>query len=174
MTAPTTTPARLARNLRHRRRGEAPPDSPRQAMLVLRSDVLTDTPPTRAAIRQAAELGRGSGVVVVQVLRLHGYAWGLPNPGLMPNRKERTAAETRVAGVIAALSRAGVDADGEILVTRHDGKGVARIATRRGVAHVVIEQKVYGAVRTFVEADLSRTLRRRLGPAVEVQVVEAR
>lgn len=171
--APTVTAAMLARNVRRRRRGAAPPELPRGALLLLRSDVLADAPPAETAIRRAAELAGDSGVVIVQVLRLHGYAWGLPNPGLLPNRKERAAAETRVAAVIAALGLTGIDADAEILVTRHDGRGVARIATRRGVANVIIEQRTYGALRTFVEGDLARALRRRLGAAVAVEIVEA-
>lgn len=173
MSERASTAATLARSVRRRRRGAAPPDSSRHALLLLRSDVLADAPPAPVAIRRAAERAGDTGVVVVQVLRLHGYAWGLPNPGLLPNRKERAAAETRVAAVIAALGRAGVDADGEILVTRHEAKGVARIATRRGVVDVIIEQKTHGALRTFVEGDLARTLRRRLGAAAEVDIVEA-
>jgi hypothetical protein len=171
MSSPTLTPAKLARNLRQRRRGEPAPDTQRKTLLLLRADAHTTSPTSKLAIKKAVALAGETGVVVVQVLRLHGSAWGLPNPGLMPNLRERTAADTRVADAVASLRRAGVDADGEILITRNDTKGVCRIATRRSVSNIVVETRTSGTVRAFIEGDIAKSLRRRLGSDVAVESV---
>jgi nucleotide-binding universal stress UspA family protein len=91
-----------------------------------------------ARARQAAE-GR---VRVVTVARIHGSAFGLQHPGLMPNKKEKEAAQQVVADAIRALQRKGLKADGEVVITRSPSRSFAAVArSARQVTHIVIDEQ---------------------------------
>src|ERR1700691_1312297 len=66
-----------------------------------------------AAIRQALQLSSGEPVAVVTIARIYGSALGLPNPGLLPTRKEMDEQKGFVQDAVAALERAGVGAWGQ-------------------------------------------------------------
>lgn len=145
-----------------RRRGDPAPESPRDVVVVLRPD---------AAASQdlfAAARATGGTVTVVLPLKIHGYSLGMPNPGLMPNARERAAAEEAIDSTVRRLRRAGVDVDGQIVVTRHAHRAVIGIVRRRGAAHVLLEDSTASRLRRFLEGDLRRQLSRRLGPSVSV------
>jgi hypothetical protein len=145
-----------------RRRGDPPPNSRRDILVVLRPD--------SAASRELLTAARAAGgtVGVVLPLRIHGYAFGMPNPGLMPTAKERKAANHAMVTTVGELRSAGVDVDGQIVVTRHAHRAIARIARRRGATRVLLEPTTAGRLRRFVEGDLQRQLSRRLGRTVSV------
>lgn len=145
-----------------RRRGDAPPHSPRDTVVVL------DPGTAGSGDLLTAARATGGTVTVVIILKIHGYALGMPNPGLMPTARERTAAEQAVDGTVAALRSAGVDVDGQIVVTRHAYRSVVRIARRRGATRVVLEQNTAGRCRRLLEGDLRSQLARRLGPSITV------
>ena len=145
-----------------RRRGDAPPASPRDVVLVLRPDAAA-SPESLAAVRAT-----GGSVTVVLPLKIHGYALGLPNPGLLPTAAERAAADAAIGATVTRLRRAGVDVDGQIVVTRHAHRAIARIVRRRGATRVLLERCSANRLRRLVEGDLSRQLSRRLGAAVTV------
>jgi hypothetical protein len=95
-----------------------------------------------AAIEQAASLASQSRsrVRVVTVARIHGSAFGLQHPGLMPNKKEKDAAQQVVTDAIKALQRKGLSADGEVVITRSPGRSFARVArAARAVTHVIVD-----------------------------------
>lgn len=148
-----------------RRRGDPPPDSPRDVVMVLRPDA--------AASNEllAAASASGGTVAVVLPLKIHGYSLGLPNPGLMPTARERAAADKAITVTVTRLRRAGVDVDGQIIVTRHAHRAIPRVVRRRGATAVLLETSSAGRLRRFLEGDLHRQLRRRLGPAVIVESV---
>jgi hypothetical protein len=153
----TTAIQRLAR-----RRGYPPPASPRDVVVVLRPD--------RAASRELLNAARATGgtVTVVLPLKIHGYALGMPNPGLMPTAKERAAANAAITTTVDRLRRTGVDVDGQIVVTRHAHRAITKIVRRRGARRVLLEPVTASRLRRFIEGDLQRQLARRLGRTVRV------
>ncbi|GAB2513984.1 hypothetical protein [Nocardia heshunensis] len=146
-----------------RRRGGPPPGSPRDTVVVLRPDT-----PASPALLGAARRAGGP-VTVVAILRVHGFALGLPNPGLLPTRSERSRAEAAVAATVAGLRKAGLDADGQIVVTRKATKAIAGIVRRRGARQVLMEQPLGGRLRRLVEGDPVRALARRVRDAATVE-----
>jgi hypothetical protein len=149
---------------------------PCRVVLLLRSDVLFagDVPPvvitsaTRAADDELNSGADAGTVTVALVLRIHGSALGLPNPGLLPTTRERTAGEDRMTAAIQALRTAGAQADGEIVITRNPARAVARLARRRSAVVVLVEPTPGGRIRRFLEGDVSRQLNRRLAPDIRV------
>ncbi len=79
-----------------------------------------------AAITRVAELADPSGarVYVLSIARVHGVAFALPNPGLMPTRQELADQRELVASAIKRLKRKDLPATGHVLGTR---KATARI-----------------------------------------------
>ncbi|MGW4249425.1 hypothetical protein [Nocardia sp. NPDC004722] len=146
-----------------RRRGGPPPGSPRDTVIVLRPDTPA-SPELLDAARQA-----GGTVAVVAILRVHGFAFGLPNPGLLPTRSERARAEAAVASTLSGLRKAGLDADGQIVVTRKAAKAIAGVVHRRGARQVLMEQPTGGRLRRLVEGDPVRALARRVKQVATVE-----
>ena len=99
----------------------------------------TGKPFSDVAINRAAELAQGNRVRVITIARIHGSSFGLQHPGLMPNKKEKDAAQALVTHAIKALQKAGAKADGEVVITRAPGRSFARAARAAGVARVVID-----------------------------------
>jgi len=145
-----------------RRRGDPPPASPRDVVAVLRPDAAA-SPELLAAARAT-----GGTVTVVLPLKIHGYAFGMPNPGLLPTARERAAADAAISATVRGLEDAGIDVDGQIVVTRHAAKAIARIARRRGATRVLLERATASRLRRLVEGDLQRQLARKLGGSITV------
>lgn len=148
-----------------RRRGGPPPASPRDVVVVLQPDAAA-SPELLAAAREA-----GGAVTVVLPLRIHGFALGIPNPGLMPTRKERATADEAVTTTVRSLRSSGLDVDGQIVVTRKAHRAIAGIVRRRGAGRVLFEHSTAGTLRRFVEGDLVRQVGRRLAPAITVTAI---
>jgi hypothetical protein len=127
---------------------------------------------SEAAVARAADLAAGGAVAVLVVARLHGYAFGMPNPGLLPTRKEKQAVQANLEKAMAELGGRGVETSGEIAITRNAAKVFARAALAQGVAAVVMDRQSGNRLRRFVEGDMAATLRRRLrAKSIEVVVV---
>jgi hypothetical protein len=145
-----------------RRRGDPPPESPRDVVVVLRPDAAA-SPELFTAAKDT-----GGTVTVVLPLKIQGYSFGMPNPGLMPTKRERAMADDAITATVGRLRRAGVDVDGQIVVTRNAHKAVTRIVRRRGANRVLLEDSTASRVRRFLEGDLRTQLARRLAPSVAV------
>ncbi len=115
-----------------------------------------------AAVAKAADLADGGAVAVVVVVRLHGYAFGMPNPRLLPTRKEKQVVQANLEKALGDLGRRGLETSGEIAITRNPAKVFVRAAVTQGVKAVVIDSQPGGRVRRFVEGDMAAGLRRRL------------
>jgi nucleotide-binding universal stress UspA family protein len=91
-------------------------------------------------LARAVELARaGDGAVhVLAVGRVHGSAFGMPNPGLLPTRKELEELYDEVDRVVAALEAKGLRADGQVLTTRNGAKRIVREAVARGCEAIVM------------------------------------
>jgi hypothetical protein len=131
-------------------------------------------PFSQAAIRRACELAAGEPVAVLSILRVYGSAFGLPNPGLLPNRREREQQYAIVQRAIAAVERRGATADGQIAATRSAGRTIVKVARRRGVRYVVMDDVEMGGLRRITEGSVTATVRRGLRRGAELELVTGR
>ena len=93
-----------------------------------------------AAIARAVELARPSGasVHVFTIARVHGVAFGLPSPGLLPTKREWAEQREIVAKAIKRLERNGIEAGGHVFGTRNATKGILQEAAREGCDVIVM------------------------------------
>jgi nucleotide-binding universal stress UspA family protein len=122
----------------------------------------TGVPFSEQDLRSCAELAGAGPVAVLSIARLHGSAFGLPNPGLMPTRKDRERQRDIVADAVRVLERGGRRVDGQVVITRNPAKTIARAARRRGVHDVVLAAAPQSRVRRLLEGDPVAGVRRRL------------
>jgi len=122
-----------------------------------------------AVIDHARELGGGGSVAVLSIARMYGSALGLPNPGLLPSRKEMDEQLALVAEAIDALERSGVESWGQVATTRRFAKTIARAARAHGVTHVLVVSPAAARWRRFIEGDTARDVRRRIGKEAAVE-----
>jgi hypothetical protein len=129
----------------------------------------TGKPFSDTAIARVVECAGGGRVRVVTIARIHGSSFGLQHPGLMPNKKERDQARAVITKAIKALQRAGLKADGEVVITRSVGRSFARAARAAGVRHVLIDAPHGGGlshIETWVAARYVRYCLREVNLAV--------
>jgi hypothetical protein len=130
-------------------------------------------PFSSAAIRRACQLAAGEPVAVLSILKVYGSTFGLPNPGLLPNRREREEQYAIVQRAITAVERRGGMADGQITATRSAGRTIAKAARRRNVRYVVMDDRDTGGLSRLTEGAVTATVRRRLGGRAELELVSA-
>ena len=128
-------------------------------------------PISRAAARRARDLAAGRPVAVISILRVYGSAFGLPNPGLMPTRRERDEQVGIVDRAIRDLERLGCTADGQVTATRSAGRAIAKAARARQVSYVVMDEVPATGLRRVFEGELTAAIRRRLRGAATLDVV---
>jgi len=120
------------------------------------------------SIELAAQLANRGPVGVVIIAKVYGSSFGLPNPGLMPTKRERQDATDRVDAAIKHLRRLGIRADGQVLITRNIASGIAKVAKARTANNVVIETPSQGEVRGFLEGNYESAVRRKLRSVADV------
>ncbi len=91
----------------------------------------------RRAVDVAADMARSS-VRVISIARIHGVAFGLQTPGLMPTRAEWQEQRDLVAKAVKALRKRGVEADGHVFGTRKAAKVILREAQDNGCEAIVM------------------------------------
>jgi len=91
-------------------------------------------------------------VHVFSVVRVWGTSLGLPNPGLLPTKREWDAQREIVTATVKALKRRGVEATGNVLATRKATKRIVQEAERRGCTAIVMAAD---PPRNRIVADLS-------------------
>src|SRR5258708_32109581 len=109
-----------------RRRFDPQPTAPAAVLLAS-----SGSPISRAAVRRAHELAVGEPVAVLSILKVYGSTFGLPNPGLMPTRREREAQLAIVSRAIKDLERLGGTVDGQAAATRSAARAIANVARAR-------------------------------------------
>jgi hypothetical protein len=135
-------------------------------------------PFSAAAVRRAAELASqvelatDTPVAVLTIAKVYGSSFGMPNPGLMPTKKERDAQVALLEDTIAALRKRGVRADGQVAVTRKFLRTIVHVAQVRHATYVVMDDQGGSPLRRWLEGDAARYIRRRLPPGTTVEVVE--
>ena len=83
-----------------------------------------------AAVARVLELARkwDASVYVLSIARVHGVAFGLPNPGLLPTKREWDEQRDMVGKVVKRLQRKGIEADGRVIGTRNATKKIVEEA----------------------------------------------
>jgi len=130
------------------------------------------TPFSQAAVRAAVQAAGGKPVRVLSIAKIYGTALGLQHPGLLPSKREMAAQEAIITDAVKSIERAGGTAKGELVATRDPAKTFRRAAIRYSVRHVVLDPSDSSRLRRLLEGDPASSLRRHLGPEVEVEVVE--
>jgi nucleotide-binding universal stress UspA family protein len=149
-----------------RRRWDPQPTAPAAVLLAS-----SGAPFSKAAVRRARELATGQPVAVLSILKVYGSTFGLPNPGLMPTRREREEQMKVVGKAIAELERRGCTADGQIAATRSAGRTIAKVARSRQVHYVVMDSRPTTGVRKIIEGELANIVRRRLRNRATLELV---
>jgi len=160
---------RPARSLLTGRKWDAQPTQP-SAVLIATLGI----PIPQKVIRQALALSAGRSVAIVTIARIYGTSFGLPNPGLLPSRKEMDEQRAIVEKAISRLERSGVEAWGQVATTRRYGKTISLAATSRGAEHVLVVTEEAPRWRRFLEGDTARDVRRRVGRDMTVEAVTVR
>jgi len=149
-----------------RRRFDPQPTAPAAVLLAS-----PGSPLSRAAIRRARELAGGEPVAVLSILKVYGSQFGLPNPGLLPTRRERDEQLAIVGRAIKDLERLGGDADGQVATTRSAARTIAKVARTRQVRYVVMDTPTTTGVRRIIEGEITNIVRRRLQSGTTLELV---
>jgi hypothetical protein len=152
-----------------RRRFDPQPTAPAAVLLAS-----AGAPFSRAAMRRAKELAGSEPIAVLSILKVYGSQFGLPNPGLLPTRKERDEQLGNVRRAITELERRGCTADGQVATTRSAGRTIAKVARTRQVRYVVMDAVPATGVRKLIEGEITNIVRRRLGDGASLELVTAR
>jgi hypothetical protein len=112
-------------------------------------------------------------VAVLSILKVYGSQFGLPNPGLLPTRREREEQLAIVQRAITDLEGRGCTADGQVAATRSAGRTIAKVARARDVRYVVMDAHPATGVRKVIEGELTNIVRRRLGDDATLELVRA-
>jgi len=151
-----------------RRRFDQQPTAPAAVLLAS-----SGAPFSKAAVRRARELAAGEPVAVLSILKIYGSTFGLPNPGLLPTRREREEQFANVSKAINQLERSGCTADGQIAATRSVGRTIAKVARVRQVRVVVMDDSTESGVRRVIEGSVTSAVRRRLAGRADIELVSA-
>lgn len=116
---------------------QPPPGRARYRRILLASE---GRPIPPAAVARAVELAQagGASVHVFTIARVHGTAFGMPSPGLLPTKKEWAEQRESVSNTIRRLERKGLKADGHVLGTRNATKKILTEATNEGCEAIVM------------------------------------
>jgi nucleotide-binding universal stress UspA family protein len=109
----------------------------RTASVLLASEGRGFTP---ESIALAADLARDedSSVLVLSVARVHGVAFGLQAPGLVPTKAEWDEQGEIVRRAVAKLRRRGLQVEGQVLGTRKPAQRICVMAYELGAAAIVM------------------------------------
>jgi nucleotide-binding universal stress UspA family protein len=120
-----------------RRKPQPPAGSERFERILLASE---GRPIPDAAIARVIELARpaNASVRVFSIARVHGVAFGLPNPGLLPTKREWQEQRDIVNRAVKRLERKGIDADGHVVGTRKSTKRILQEAEFAGCDAIVM------------------------------------
>ncbi|HJS94674.1 MAG TPA: universal stress protein [Solirubrobacteraceae bacterium] len=93
-----------------------------------------------AAIARVIELARpaGASVRVFTIARVHGVAFGMQTPGLLPTKQEWAEQNKIVDRAIKRLERKGIEADGHVVGTRKSTKRILQEAEFAGCDAIVM------------------------------------
>src|SRR6266511_3786463 len=98
-----------------------PPEAPAPDGFAGKSIILASEgrPIPRTAVEFAGRMAKKAGaeVHVLSISRIWGTSFGLPHPGLLPNKRELQERHESVAGAVAWLRRRDIEASGQVTGT---------------------------------------------------------
>ena len=112
-------------------------------------------------------------MAVLSILKVYGSTFGMPNPGLLPTRREREEQFAIVNRAIKDLEQRGCTVDGQIAATRSAGRTIAKVARVRQVRYVVMDSPTATGVRRIIEGEITGIVRRRLRDGATLELVGA-
>jgi nucleotide-binding universal stress UspA family protein len=119
-----------------------PPETPPPEAFMGKSILLASEgrPIPHAAIMLAQRMAeKGAAQVhVLSIARIWGTSFGLPHPGLLPNKRELQERHESVAGAVAWLRRRNIEASGQVTGTRNAAKRILAEARSRGADAIVM------------------------------------
>jgi nucleotide-binding universal stress UspA family protein len=119
-----------------------PPEPPPAEVFAGKSILLASEgrPIPRSAMKLAKRLAEKTGaeVHVLSIARIWGTSFGLPNPGLLPNKREMQERHESVASAVTWLKRSDIAASGQVSGTRNAAKRILAEARRRGADAIVM------------------------------------
>jgi nucleotide-binding universal stress UspA family protein len=120
-----------------RRKRESPAEPDRFERILLASE---GRPFSDAAIARVVELARpaGASVRVFSIARVHGVAFGMQSPGLLPTKREWAEQRGIVERAVKRLERKGIEADGHVVGTRKSTKRIIQEAEFAGCDAIVM------------------------------------
>ncbi len=94
----------------------------------------------KATIARVIELVAASQatVHVFSIARVHGVAFGLPSPGLLPTKAEWAEQRALVDEAVKRLRRRGIEAEGQVLGTRKSTRRILDEAAKEGCDAIVM------------------------------------
>jgi nucleotide-binding universal stress UspA family protein len=97
-------------------------------------------PIPRAAMELAGRMAEQAGaeVHVLSIARIWGTSFGLPHPGLMPNKRELKEHHDYVADTVTWLKRRNIAASGQVVGTRNAAKRILAEARQRRADAIVM------------------------------------
>lgn len=97
-------------------------------------------PISEAATKLAGTMAKKAGaeVHVLSIARIWGTSFGLPNPGLLPNKREMKEQYDHVEAAVTWLKRHNITASGQVTGTRNAAKRIVAEARRRGADAIVM------------------------------------
>jgi len=115
---------------------------PDAEVLTIRSLLLASEgrPIPSAAVDFAARIAAKSDapVHVLSIARVWGTSFGLPNPGLLPSKREWEEQRRLVGEAVSSLQRRGIQATGQVLGTRGAAKRIVAEAARHRCDAIVM------------------------------------
>jgi nucleotide-binding universal stress UspA family protein len=129
-----------------------------------------------SVLDRAVELARSGGwkaVRVISTARVYGTALGLQHPGLFPTKREWDAQAGIVADAVRILKKAGLDAKGRVVGTRHPSKVINKEAVATGCSAIVIGTRPVARWRKLLWQDDVHLLTRTATMPVHVVLLPA-
>ena len=114
-----------------------PPDAFAGKLIILASE---GRPIPQAAVKLAGRMAEqvGAEVHVLSIGRIWGTSFGLPNPGLLPNKRELKEQYDHVEAAVTWLKRRDIAASGQVSGTRNAAKLILAEARRRRADAIVM------------------------------------
>lgn len=82
--------------------------------------------------------GQGARAHVISIARVYGSSFGLPNPGLLPTKREFEQQEKQVSDAVIWLRRRGMTASGQVVGTRKGAQRICQEATTMGSEVIIM------------------------------------
>jgi hypothetical protein len=128
------------------------------------------------AIQFAADLARrdGATVNVFSIARIWGTSLGLPNPGLLPTRREWDTQHAQVEKAVKSLLQKKIKAEGCVIGTRNPSKRIIAEAKRMKYVAIIMaaEAPKNWLISSLLWSQEAYRIRKRAGMPVHIVQID--